>query len=231
MTLFPVLVLGAAAGGLALRYALTAPPSDVARMLRTVGAALLGLFGFALTLTGRGMLGLPAIAGAYALWRKRGRASSSSGAAASEVTTDWLTMRLDHASGAMSGRVNRGRSEGTELDALSLGDLFDLLREIEAGGDSQSVRLLEAYLDRRSPGWSDRGDGGEGAGLGGTPGSGTMSQQEAYEILGLAPGAGEAEIREAHRRLMKGAHPDAGGSSESAARLNEAKDVLLAAHR
>jgi hypothetical protein len=66
--------------------------------------------------------------------------------------------------------------------------------------------------------------------IGGTaprPRSGGMSRQEAYEVLGLPQGASEAEIREAHRRLMRGAHPDAGGSDWLAARINQARDILL----
>jgi DnaJ homolog subfamily C member 19 len=54
-----------------------------------------------------------------------------------------------------------------------------------------------------------------------------MSRQEAYEVLGLHPGASETEIREAHRRLMRAAHPDAGGSDWLAVRINQARDILL----
>lgn len=66
--------------------------------------------------------------------------------------------------------------------------------------------------------------------IGGTsfrPRAGAMSREEAYEVLGLHPGAGKTEIREAHRRLMRGAHPDAGGSDWLAARINQARDILL----
>jgi DnaJ domain len=59
------------------------------------------------------------------------------------------------------------------------------------------------------------------------PRGGRMSLQEAYALLGLAPGASAEEIKRAHRRLMKDAHPDAGGSHARAARLNAAKERLL----
>ncbi|MCW3472980.1 DnaJ domain-containing protein [Limobrevibacterium gyesilva] len=59
------------------------------------------------------------------------------------------------------------------------------------------------------------------------PRSGPMSRAEAYQVLGLKPGASEAEIRAAHRRLVRGAHPDSGGSDWLAARINQARDILL----
>ncbi|MDA5193098.1 DnaJ domain-containing protein [Govanella unica] len=54
-----------------------------------------------------------------------------------------------------------------------------------------------------------------------------LSRREAYDILGLQPGASDADIREAHRRLILKVHPDHGGSDYLAARINEAKDVLF----
>jgi DnaJ homolog subfamily C member 19 len=63
------------------------------------------------------------------------------------------------------------------------------------------------------------------------PQSGPMSRAEAYAVLGLHPGATEAEIRAAHKRLMRSVHPDGGGSDWVAARVNQARDVLLGRSR
>lgn len=59
------------------------------------------------------------------------------------------------------------------------------------------------------------------------PSRDAMSREEALAVLGLPPGAGEAEIRTAYHRLMRTAHPDNGGSDWLATRVNQARDVLL----
>jgi DnaJ family protein C protein 19 len=63
--------------------------------------------------------------------------------------------------------------------------------------------------------------------VGSAPRAGPMTRQEALDILGLRAGATAADIRAAHRRLMLAAHPDHGGSDWLAARINQARDVLL----
>ena len=215
---------------IATRLFLTLSPAQVAGGLRGGIPVFVMALGGLLTLVGRGAIGLPLAFGGFALWRRaRARAAPSSGTT-SGVRSEWFDMTLDHDTGEMNGRVLREPFDGRMLNDLSEDELRELATRVASSGDPESERLLEAYLDRRMPGWRDGADGDEASGLGGAPRAGSMTEKEAYEILGLAAGASEAEIREAHRRLMKRAHPDAGGSAELAARLNEAKDLLLRLH-
>ena len=96
--------------------------------------------------------------------------------------------------------------------------------------DEESRALLMAYLDRRDAGWREHAQGDTAAGRPATS-SGKMSEQEAYQILGLEPGASADAIAGAHRTLMKKFHPDQGGTTYLAARINEAKEILLRRHR
>jgi hypothetical protein len=148
----------------------------------------------------------------------------------SEIATRFLRMTLDHDSGVMSGEVLEGRFMGRRLEELELDELVELWRECQLA-DRQSAAVLEAYLDRsRGEAWRETAGaaaGGEGAGAGAD--GGVMSRDEAYSILGLEPGASKDEVREAHRRLMQKVHPDHGGSNYLAAKINEAKDLLLSA--
>ena len=111
-------------------------------------------------------------------------------------------------------------------------DEFDLpqLTAMVSGFDAESVALLESYLARRFPAWREHAQGNAAGGQGRAAASGKMTDEEAYQILGLKPGAGRDEIGRAHRALMKKLHPDQGGSTYLAARVNEAKDTLLRTH-
>jgi hypothetical protein len=149
----------------------------------------------------------------------------------SDVETKYLRMQLDHDTGQLGGTVLAGPHRGRRLDEMSENDLRDLLRECRVE-DEPSVAILEAYLDRvHGPDWRAQSAGAGDADAGherSRPQSSTsMTREEAYEILGLKPGATDAEIRDAHRRLMLKIHPDQGGSTYLAAKINQAKDLLL----
>jgi hypothetical protein len=146
----------------------------------------------------------------------------------SRVRTAFLEMELDHDTGRMNGHVLAGNYRGASLDALDRTTVMKLLSEV----DADSRDLLMAYLDYREAGWREQAQHGAGAGAGPRPaGAGKMTENEAYQILGLQPGASTQEISRAHRSLIKKLHPDQGGTTYLAARINEAKDVLLRRHR
>lgn len=150
----------------------------------------------------------------------------------SHIRTEALEMELDHDSGRMEGRCLKGRFAGSTLSSLSEADLLALLYEIRAH-DVQEAALLEAYLDRRMAGWREQDAHADTSGgkRGRNTRPGRMSVEEAYAVLGLEPEASPEAIRDAHRRLMKKMHPDQGGSTYLAARINEAKEVLLGRKR
>lgn len=144
----------------------------------------------------------------------------------SEVKTQFLRMALDHDSGKMTGEVIGGPYSGHRLDELELEVLQQLVRDYHKL-DPQSASLLEAYLERVYGGeWRAAEESGREQGSGADR-SGPMSREEAYAVLGLNPGASRQQIIEAHRRLMQKVHPDRGGSNFLAAKINEAKAILL----
>ena len=209
---------------------LTVPAERLAQILRFALPGLMILGGAVLTVIGRAAVGLP-LAGLGVTWLLRSRAVRSAGwsngrtARKSTVRSAQFEMELDHETGDLDGQVLTGVFEGRRLSSLSEEQLLSL--HAKAAADHESAQLLEAYLDRRLAGWRQRTQTDHGTGQGGAPGAGPMTKEEAYQILGLAPGAGTQEVREAHRRLMKRVHPDSGGSTFLAAKINEAKDVLL----
>jgi hypothetical protein len=210
-------------------------PQTAAVVLKTGGglgalavAGLLGARGrldiaIPLGLTGLGLLGwLPwSIPGLGARMRK-------SAGQVSRVRSAFVEMELEHDTGTMRGRILAGRHEGAALDALDVATLAGFLPDI----DEESRSLLMAYLDRREPLWRENAQADATAGSSRRGWStGKMTEEEAYQILGVQPGASAKDIGLAHRSLMKKLHPDQGGSTYLAARVNEAKDVLLRRHR
>ena len=149
----------------------------------------------------------------------------------SRVRSAMIEMELHHDSGAMEGTVLAGPYSGVRLADLTRPQCEEIL-QICRRDDPEGARLLEAYLDRRFPGWRPAGEdhGDPGRGSGDRRLAGAMTKDEAYEILGLKKGATAEDISRAHRSLMKKLHPDHGGTTSLAARVNEAKDVLLRRH-
>ncbi len=213
-----------------LRVFLTTPPSDLARRLRMAGGLALLAFGGGLLLARQFALALPVgFAGFIILRREAATRNAAPSGRTSNVRSAGLEMILDHESGDMDGRVLAGRHDGRTLSELRLGELLEVAEDFR--GDPDSLRLLESYLDRSHAGWRDDLDADRAERQGAAPGAGGMDAKEAYDVLGLDPGASEAEVREAHRRLMKQVHPDRGGSAALAAKINEAKDRILGKHR
>ena len=155
-----------------------------------------------------------------------------SGGQRSHISAPFFDVYLDHDTGVMDGRIKAGPFEGALLSELSMAEGQQLYTHIEASNDPRSLQLLEAFLDRaHGTAWRmSQGEKSEENTAGSTSQrnhSGQMSVDEALKLLGLKPDATTDEIKAAHRRLMKQVHPDTGGSAYLAARVNEAKDILL----
>lgn len=155
----------------------------------------------------------------------RAGATAAAGGQTSQVESKFLRMYLDHDSGEMDGEILAGRYQGRRVSELSMPELLELLRDYR-DQDEESAALLQAFLDRvHGESWH-QGTGAHRDESAGVPG-GSMSRQEACEILGVEEHAGRDEITTAHRRLMQKLHPDRGGSTYLAAKINQAKDLLL----
>ncbi len=217
------------------------PPGSIARLARkssvvscVLMAVLFGLrghlelsvlaLGFAWWLNGTGSLpGLSFGRGGF------GGLGGSTAGAVSTLRTAMIEMRIDHATGRMRGTVLAGSFAGRELELMTKVELASLETEC-AKLDAEGAKLLQAYLDRRFAGRR------EDAYADADPGPsrrrpGAMTAEEAYEVLGLTPGAPDEAVRRAYKDLMKRLHPDQGGSTYLAARVNQARDVLLNRHR
>ena len=143
----------------------------------------------------------------------------------SRVRSRYFAMALDHDTGAVEGRVVAGQFSGADLIDLGEADTRSLITEIES--DPDSLHLLESWLDANRAGWREYFAETSEGGQQGDGGVASDPRAEAYDVLGLKPGASDEEIKAAHRELMKAVHPDHGGSSYLAAKINQARDRLL----
>lgn len=139
-----------------------------------------------------------------------------------DVKTEYLSMSLDHDTGAVSGEILKGIYAGRYLNDLTRAEVLDLL-ETCLQNDSESARLIETYLDREDDGWRDQTHRSPNR----ANGSNQMDRTEALDVLGLHENASRQDIIDAHRRLISSLHPDHGGSSYLAAKINQAKDTLI----
>ena len=223
------------------RWVVATDPRVLAKGVRYGGGAAAAGLALYLMVSGRWPYAMAAFSAALPFilrWRMlRDRFRAASGPTPgkrSEVETRMLHMILDHDSGEMTGTVRAGAQAGRGLETLTFFELLGLREECRVE-DPQSGSLLETYLERRyGADWRERADGKEEAG--GPRGSGgggprrpstAMTRAEALDILGLEEGASPEEIKDAYRRLMMKLHPDAGGTAYLAAKLNQAKDLLL----
>jgi hypothetical protein len=222
-----VIVVG---GWYLIRSFANAQPAQVRGLIRK--AAGIGVIAFAGLLTLRGevniaiplfMLGL-GLMGQQAMFPNGMPWQRKSPGQASRVATSLLSMQLDHDSGRMDGEVLAGAYRGRRLSSLTLPEAQALHAQCAAAPD-QSRALFEAWIERSRPEW--RAQWNSGAGRAPAQTSQKMTRAEALAILGLREGASADDIRAAHRRLMKTAHPDLGGSDYLAAKINEAKEFLL----
>ena len=239
MQILAILLLAVLVVLWALRQAARIPPARLARMVK-MGSGLAAMAGAGfLLLRGRWDMGLGLGGvglwlmgmGAAPEWTKHFRTAGTPQTGSSRVRSAMIEMELDHKSGTMQGTVLAGMFEGNNLADLNQEQCNALYRTCLAD-DPDGARLLEAYLDRRFPGWRPATDGKTDTGSRGGQDrfAGAMSEDEAYEILGLQKGAAREDVARAHRALMKKLHPDHGGSTSLAAKVNEAKDVLMRRH-
>ncbi|MFT5209662.1 MAG: hypothetical protein ACI9CE_001384 [Flavobacterium sp.] len=151
------------------------------------------------------------------------KSTSQAQSKTSSIVTVYLDMRLAHDSGELDGKILMGKYQGQLLSNLDYDKLLDLVDMCSS--DDESTRLLTAYIERRFPGQESEDRSGDSY----TPEPADVSydQAQALAILGLEKGASDDEIVDAHRRLIQKMHPDRGGSTYLAARINGAKSFLL----
>ncbi len=166
--------------------------------------------------------GLPLLIRLFPMLASMRAGSAPSGGRNSTVETQLLRMQLDHDSGDLQGEVLAGSFKGwrlADMDRQQLEQFFAYCRS----EDSDSLQLLESYLQQRFPG----ADGFDGPRQDQAGSGHSLGRAEALAVLGLEEGASREDITAAHRQLIQKLHPDRGGNDYLAAQINRAKDLLL----
>jgi hypothetical protein len=179
-----------------------------------VGAAITGAFVFLRQI-------LPWIIRALPFLNKLREQNTQSGE--SSIQTNHLSATLDHGSGHIDGEIIEGPHKGWLLSELSIMQLEDLLTHYQTE-DEESAELLEAYIDQRR---QQADQNTEQQRTANRAASDQSARAEALAILGLDEGSTEEEVVAAHRSLIQKLHPDRGGNDFLAAKINQAKDILL----
>ena len=211
----------------------------VARALKVAGG--LAALSAAIVLAAKGRIDMALLLGAFGAWALgwsildpfgswRRMLPGGVATRSSRIRSAMIEMEIDHTTGRMEGSVLAGAMAGRRLSSLDQAGLRRLYEECVTL-DSEGVALLEAYLDRRFAGWREDAQGDRDTRTRVHAHAGVMSKDEAYQVLGLQPGASLDEIQKAYRTLMKKLHPDQGGTAYLAARVNQARETLLSRHR
>ncbi len=224
MALYLFILLFTATG---VFWLISMPAKQRALFLAITGPVIIIVAGILLTLLRRVAIGIPLMIFGVSWWRlnRSKRTINSAEGQKSTVRSVHLEMELDHDTGEMDGIVLTGGKQGIRLSSLGEEEILSLYFEFRS--DTDSVALLESFLDRYHAEWRDHVDADSFKNQSGVSGFDNMTRQEAYQILGLEPGASQQEIHQAWRRLIKGVHPDSGGSAFLAAKINTARDILL----
>ena len=210
-----------------------APKDQRKKVLRTVlvygGIGLVAL----LVLTGKlnpaiaavGAL-IPLAQRAFSTWKLFRNVAGGSNTSQSALRSRHHHVIVEHETGRVDGKIDAGPRVGQCLNELTPDQLVELM-DFYSVSDAQSSSLLQAYLDQRVRGWRERYNRAGAPPENGGECETTMTRKEASEILGVPLGASRDSILLAHKRLIQKLHPDRGGSSYLASKVNLARSKLL----
>lgn len=210
---------------LVFAYTPAARLAGIYRNILPIGSIALGAV---LTLAGRGIVGLPLIALGLALWQRNRMVAKKTKDRPGIIRSAAIEISIEKSSriqDGIEGRLLTGDFEGKTLSSLSLAQTKQCMVEVKS--DKESLLLIEAYLDRKLPTWRENSDFNVSSRRGKTPRSSAMTEQEAYQILGLQGSATAQQVSDAHSLLMDRVDPERTNSGIFAAKINLALQTLV----